>query len=341
MHSANVENAIRAVEASDEEAALLRRAWEAGGRARGAVEGLVRARVLRLLVAGPPGSGKTTAVQALSRTLSGGLDCLDVDHDSTDPGHDQWRQHPIALPPFVIPAGERATSAALRKAAAAAYDGAFASLTERTSEIAADVWAGRSSGAVIDTASTLVDYLVDSVKAQMVDLGADAEKEERMAQDRLKGQFYGASNLVVGQVFRTAEEGLYTAAPGPVLGIALTHARPVFDDKRVFKGWTISVGPVGLNVLRGKPDFAIMVGMSPSDKPDAKRLRYHAEVDEADHADAKARWSKTPDGKIDPAERGPAVKALAALDLGAFVHHVWRHRRALNFARVARALDAA
>ena len=342
-----LENAIKALDPSPEERVLLERAWAAKGRARNNVVMLVRSRGLRLLVEGPPGSGKTTACQRLAASLSGGLDVVDVDQDRSDAGSDSWRTWAVSLPGVFLPEGASGVGG-LRSASQRAYDAAWESLVRRTSDVSAELRAGRSSGVVLDTATSLVTYHADTASAASVDFGADEDKDEKMATERYRGAIYKAAAAVSGQVWALATEGVWTAPPGPVVGLALAHAKPVTDPKsREFRGWTISLGPQSANEIRGRADFVVCCGMDPSDKPGAVRLRYYAKVEESATGGAKARWSEieTPKGRVtDKDERDPAVKALAdGIDLGTFVRGIVAHRRKLGFERLARvvaALDA-
>ena len=341
MTVVNESNAIAALGASADEADMIRRAWAKGGRARNAVEQIVRARCLRLLVEGPPGSGKTTATQRLAGSLSGGLDVVDVDRDVSDAGSDSWRTWPVSLPAVTLPPG-KAGKSGLRAAAQAAYDAAWGSLVVQTSAVAAELREGRSSGVVLDTATSLVTYLMDTASAASEDLGADDDDRERMAADRYRGALYKAASTVSGQVWNLASEGVWTAPAGPVVGVALAHAKPVTDQKtREFKGWGISLGPQAANEIRGRADFIVACGMDASERPGIARARFYAHVDEAVSAGAKARWSLAEGGgKVDEAERGPALAALRTLDLASFARHIVAHRRALGFARLERVLSS-
>lgn len=332
------EVAARILQASPEEAEKLARAFETR-RGLLLVEGLVRARVQKIILAGPAGAGKTSAAQALAAWLPEGLDVLDVDHDTSDSGHDKWRMWTVERLPLSAADG---SAAAMRKAGKAAYDAVFSSLHAASAEALGALRDGTSSGVACDAMSTLVDALMSAASAQIdADLGADATEKERMGMERVKSQLYGASNLVAQQVFTAAEAGMWTAAPGPVIGLGIIHARPKNNEKREFVCWELSMGTSTAAALRRIPDFFLAVGMDPSDRPDAKRLRYYAHADESQHPVAKARWSKGPDGKPDPDETGPALKALKNLDLPGFVQAVWGHRRRVGFARLQRYLESA
>lgn len=335
-----LENAIRATGASGPEADLLRRAWEAGTRGRGLVSEVVRSRCLRLLLEGPPGSGKTTAVQRLAGSLPAGLDVLDVDHDVSDPGSDRWRVWGIDTPPTILAPGASG-GAALRRASQAAYDRAWRSVAEQTSSAAHEIAAGRSSGVVLDTVTTLVTFLMDTASRASEDLGADDDERERQVVARYRGALYEAASAVTRQTFGLCLDGAWTAPPGPMIAACLAHAKPTTNEKREITGWALALGTQASNVVRGAPDFVLACGMDPSEKPGSVRLRYYAHVDESKAGGAKARWSQTTDPRTgvlttDEAERGPALKCLQVLDVAGFVSHVVARRRALAFERLAR-----
>lgn len=340
MTVVTLENAIRATGASSPEADLLRRAWEAGTRGRGLVAEVVRSRCLRLLLEGPPGSGKTTAVQRLAGSLPAGLDVLDVDHDVSDPGSDRWRVWGIDTPPTILAPGASG-GAALRRASQAAYDRAWRSVAEQTSSAAHEIAAGRSSGVVLDTVTTLVTFLMDTASRASEDLGADDDDRERQAAARYRGALYEAASAVTRQTFGLCLDGAWTAPPGPMVAACLAHAKPTTNEKREITGWALALGTQASNVVRGAPDFVLACGMDPSEKPGSVRLRYYAHVDESKAGGAKARWSQTTDPRTgvlttDEAERGPALKCLSTLDVAGFVAHVVARRRALAFERLAR-----
>lgn len=339
MTVVTLENAIRATGASGQEADLLRRAWEAGTRGQGLVAAAVRSRCLRLLLEGPPGSGKTTAVQRLAGSLPAGLDVLDVDHDVSDPGSDRWRVWGVDTPPTILAPGASG-AAALRRASQEAYTRAWRSLNEQTSSIAHEIAAGRSSGVVIDSITMMVTFLMDTAAKASEDLGADDDDRERQTAARYRGNVYEAAGAVTRQTLKLCLDGAWTCPPGPVVAAALAHAKPQTNEKREFTGWTLALGPQASNTVRGEPDFVLACGMDPSERPGGARLRYYAHVDESKAGGAKARWSQTTDPRgvltTDEAERGPALKCLSTLDVAGFVAHVVARRRVLAFERLAR-----
>lgn len=334
----NVDNAVRSLGLAGEEAAAVRRLWASGFAGRSMVEDAVRSRFLRIMLEGPAGVGKNRALRSLAASLEGGLYLLDLDGDSANIESDRYRQVPLRIPPTRLEEGE--AKGRMQAAAQSAYDHVWAEYHRIMTGISDEVRAGRSSGVAIDSVTALVNALISNGLAAQPDLGADADDREQMASNKARSRVFSAAVAAARQIYSVAEEGVWTAPPGPVVGVTLAHAKPKLADMKDgggFLGWRLALGEQTANEIRQLPDFIFCVGMAGSDAPGSQRLRYYAEIDENKAGGAKARWSQTLDRKDDPAERDPALAFAKALDLAGFVKCVYTFRSTRKIKRLMEA----
>jgi hypothetical protein len=339
-----LENAIKALGAEGDYEVAVRACWAQGYRGKNLVSQAVRGRFMKIMIEGPPGSGKTRAVRELAAVLPGGLDVIDLDGDGSAAGSDRYRPAPLLLTPTRLDEGEN--KGRLEAAAQAAYNALWSQFLEQTTGASGEIRRGASSGVVMDSITSLVSFLMDNASAGQADLGADATDSEKQAAGRARAAMYSAAQIAARQIYGIAEEGIWLAPPGPVVGITIAHAKPEtapiakgVANAGAFLGWKLAMGVQTATTLRSFPDFIVCCGMSAADTPGDKRIRYYAEVEEAKAGGAKARWSQA-GGKDDPAERDPALAKIKALDLAGFVEHIHAHRSKINKRRICEFADS-
>lgn len=325
-----LEKAVNALGASPAEADVLKKVVETGPVGVNAIRNLVNSRSFKVMLVGPAGSGKTSAAWGLAQSLPQGIDCLDVDHDSSALLDPKWRvwsvEKPTPIPDGGKPSDYKTLGKQIYKAVDESYKGS-------AREIKAQILAGKSSGIAIDTISTLIDTLFTAKEEALGLSTAEAtEGREKMELDRLRSQLFSIAPRAIDVVCSLAELAAWHAPAGPVVGVSLVHARAQYNAKREFEQYSLALGPATAMKARARVDVCVAIGMGVLDGPDKKKLRYTASVDESDDSVGKMRWPRDPaTGQIDQGFRKSATKKIEALDLAGFVADLWSYKRAQGF----------
>ena len=251
--------------------------------AQALVQGLLGARSFRLLLWGPPGSGKTFALRRLAEALvdRGGksLYYLDADRDST-PSRG-FSPQIVQVPPMLTIGSEEQCIAHIRTH--------VEMLIQQIGRGIDAARGGSHSGYVMDSITSWAEVPWNT--KTLLEMSETFRKKDKMQQQRTAG--------AVASLIKSATISLYHAtdgnllketpqAPGPFVIATIAHAKSENSGYGTpHEKWVLSLGERTAEALLAKVDYSLGFGLDTA--PKQKRSGYSFKYDQTTVPDVKAR----------------------------------------------------